>query len=176
MHGPHSLVIRPVSVRFGKFTTPIVTHENQRKNELTNNKIFPHNRWKLDWSLTKIGLSTNIDGSCQKNKTMKNREKLNWPITICFIITDKSWIDYRPLTKTTALSANTDGPCNVERLIRGGKLHYLFFLTSIHFSTISFLSSRVSTHPSPVVPFTAKIKEKNPLVKGIIATENSVKF
>ena len=42
---------------------------------------------------------------------MENRQKLKRPITRCFLKTDKSWIDYRALTKI-GLSANIDRPYN----------------------------------------------------------------
>ena len=41
-------IIRPISVRFGKFTTRMVPNEKQRKTELTCNYIFAQNRYKLD--------------------------------------------------------------------------------------------------------------------------------
>ena len=41
----------------------------------------------------------------------KDRVKLNYPITRCYLETDKSWIDYSSLTKID-LSAYIDGLCN----------------------------------------------------------------
>ena len=44
---------------------------------------------------------------------MENKENMNWWITRCFLKADKGWTDYEALTKTS-LSANIDGPCNLE--------------------------------------------------------------
>ena len=41
--------------------------EKQRKTELTNNKMFPQNRYKLDWIESTpqiLAISANIDGLC----------------------------------------------------------------------------------------------------------------
>ena len=40
---------------------------------------------------------------------MTSREKLNWPKTRCFLKTDKSWIDYRALSKILAYQPTLTG-------------------------------------------------------------------
>ena len=53
--------------------------------------------------------------------TNEKTEKLNRPKTRCFLKTDKSWTDYRSLTKT-GLLANVDRLC----LIASKKAIFLF--------------------------------------------------
>ena len=46
-------------------------------------------------------------------RPMKDGEKLNWPLTRCFLKTNKSWIDYRALAKID-LFADIDGLCDSD--------------------------------------------------------------